>query len=221
MTYTRIPTLTLAAGGLALIAACTDPGAVGGADPYGKTKTGAAIGGLTGAAAGAVIADKSLKGAVIGGVAGAAAGGLIGNILDRQAADLQRDMNNSDVTITNTGDRLVVNMPQSILFATDSASLSPSIQDELYAVARNLNQYPDSTVRVVGHTDNTGSADYNQSLSQRRALSVENVLEQGGVSPGRIQAIGAGEDQPVASNLTEDGKARNRRVEIVIIPTAA
>lgn len=221
MTYTRILTLTLAAGGLAVISACTDPGAVGGSDPYGKTKTGAAIGGLTGAAAGAVIADKSLKGAVIGGVAGAAAGGLIGNILDRQAADLRRDMNNSDVTITNTGDRLVVNMPQSILFATDSAALSPSIQDELYAVARNLNQYPDSTVRVVGHTDNTGSADYNQSLSQRRAISVENVLEQGGVSPGRIQAVGAGEDQPVASNLTEDGKAQNRRVEIVIIPTAA
>ncbi len=218
MKITKHLSTAIFGAGLALTGACTDPAVVGTQD-YSKTKTGAAIGGVTGAAAGAIIADKSLKGAAIGGAAGAVAGGIIGNILDRQAADLRRDLNNENVTINNTGEQLIVTMPQDILFASDSATLSNSIQDELNTVAQNLNQYPDSTIRVVGHTDNTGTAEYNQQLSERRANSVERVLENDGVAPGRVQAIGAGEDQPVASNLTEQGKAQNRRVEIIIIPT--
>jgi outer membrane protein OmpA-like peptidoglycan-associated protein len=109
-------------------------------------------------------------------------------------------------------------MPQDILFAVDSASVSGSLQDDLGAVANSLRRYPDSTVEVVGHTDNTGSAAYNQDLSQRRASAVASILASYGVSSGRIRAYGRGEDQPIASNLTVDGRAQNRRVDIFIRP---
>src|SRR5690606_6417254 len=110
-------------------------------------------------------------------------------------------------------------LPEGILFATDSAAVSGPAQNDLYAVARNLNQYPNSRVEVIGHTDNTGSAAYNQDLSQRRAQSVAGILTAGGVSSGRVVAVGRGESQPVASNGTEQGRAQNRRVEIIIRPT--
>jgi outer membrane protein OmpA-like peptidoglycan-associated protein len=110
-------------------------------------------------------------------------------------------------------------MPEGLLFAVDSASVMPSIQNDLYAVADNLNRYPNSRVEIIGHTDNTGSAAYNQDLSQRRAMAVSAVLRNAGVSGGRLVAYGRGEDVPVASNLTPEGRAQNRRVEILIIPT--
>ncbi len=227
MKYSRILPLAISGTALALATACTNPGAVG-SDPYGsgtdsyqKTKTGAIIGGLVGAGTGIVVAENNTKGAIVGGVLGAAAGAGIGNILDRQEADLRRDLNNQDVQINNTGDRLIVTMPHDILFASDSSTLQPGLQTDLMTVAGNLNQYPDSKVQVIGHTDNTGGAEHNQQLSENRAFSVQNVLVQGGVVPTRIQTYGRGENQPVASNLTEDGKAQNRRVEIVILPNAA
>ena len=146
-------------------------------------------------------------------------GGSIGEVLDRQAAELDQAIQNDRVRIVNTGDRLIVTLPEGILFATDSAAVQPSIQSDLYAVASNVNRYPNSIVQVIGHTDNTGSAAYNQDLSERRAGAVASILQAGGVSGGRISAIGRGEDQPVASNLTPEGRQQNRRVEIVIIPT--
>ena len=118
------------------------------------------------------------------------------------------------------GDRLIVTMPQDILFAVDSATVNSSLRGDLLTVANSLREYPRSRVQVVGHTDNTGSAAYNQGLSERRANSVADVLTSGGVSYDRIQAFGRGEDQPVASNLTTEGRAQNRRVEIVILPTS-
>ena len=111
-------------------------------------------------------------------------------------------------------------MPQDILFATDSASLRPDLTSDLMTVASSLNEYPRTTVQVIGHTDNTGDAAYNQQLSARRASSVANILIQNGVSAGRIQSFGRGEDQPRASNLTPEGRQQNRRVDIVILPTA-
>jgi len=181
------------------------------------------IGAATGVVAGLISGDtaeerrqNALKGAAIGAAGGAA----IGNVLDRQAADLRQSLGNDRVTITNTGDRLIVTLPQDILFATDSAALRPDLQSDLVAVANNLQNYPDSTVQVIGHTDNTGDAAYNQNLSVQRAGSVTNVLAGAGVAASRLQPIGRGEDQPIASNLTEEGKAQNRRVEIVILPTA-
>lgn len=188
-------------------------------DPNAKTRSGAIIGGIAGGLYGLTRDgdNKLLKGAVGAGI-GAAVGGSIGALLDRQAADLAAAMGNDDVTIRNTGSELIVTMPQDILFDVDSTYVNPSLEDDLRAVAQNLNKYPDSTVVVVGHTDNTGSAEYNQDLSARRAGAVASILINSGVDALRVTSVGRGEDQPVASNLTEEGKAKNRRVEIVIRP---
>jgi outer membrane protein OmpA-like peptidoglycan-associated protein len=129
-------------------------------------------------------------------------------------------MGNSNVNIQNTGDRLIVTLPQDILFATDSATLRPDLQRDLRTVGQSLLAYPDTTVQVLGHTDNTGDADYNLNLSRQRAQSVASILISEGVPSFRIQSIGRGEDQPLASNLTPEGRAQNRRVEIVILPNA-
>ncbi|MEO0912135.1 MAG: OmpA family protein [Pseudomonadota bacterium] len=206
------PLILIAATGLGL-AACTNPD--GSAN---RTGTGAALGGLLGAATGAIVSDNDRRGAVIGGIAGAAIGAGIGNVLDRQAADLEREIGGSGARIINTGDQLIVRMPEAITFATESAVVRASIQDDILAIARNLQQYPDSTVQVIGHTDNTGTRSFNQGLSERRAAAVASLLRQGGVPRSRIVAFGRGETQPLASNGTSEGRAANRRVEIVITP---
>ncbi|MAU51875.1 MAG: hypothetical protein CMN17_05740 [Roseovarius sp.] len=210
--------LALSGAALLGVAACTDPNQVGGgADPNQRTRSGAIIGGIIGAGTGAAVSDNRATGALLGGAIGALGGAAIGNALDRQAAELRQQLDN-DVGIVNTGDRLILTMPQDILFATDSFTVAPSLRDDLFKVAQSLQKYPDTTVQVVGHTDSTGSASYNQTLSERRANAVADVLLEGGVPFSRVRAIGRGEDQPVASNLTPEGRAQNRRVEIVILP---
>ena len=206
---------------LSLAAACTDPAMVDSNNGYQKTQQGALIGGIVGAVTGAVVSDDKGKGALVGGAVGALGGAAIGNALDKQEAELRQQLNNDNIQITNTGDRLIVSMPQDILFAVDSHTVQPGLRSDLLTVAQSLNQYPDSRVQVVGHTDNTGEAGYNQSLSERRANAVADVLMNGGVAFDRIDTFGRGEDQPVASNLTEEGRSQNRRVEIVILPTTA
>lgn len=210
--------LLVSAAALAL-AGCT----TNGPNQNQKARSGAVIGGLTGAAAGALAGGNSKQRrnqALVAGAIGAGIGAAIGNQLDKQEADLRASMSNSNVIITNTGDRLIVTMPNDILFAVDDANLRPDLQRDLRALAGNLQAYPNSTVQVIGHTDSDGDASYNQNLSQRRAQSVANVLLGSGVSGARIQTIGRGENQPVADNLTPAGKAQNRRVEIVILPNA-
>ncbi|HDR27882.1 OmpA family protein [Rhodovulum sp.] len=213
--------LLLAASGALALAACT-PTTTDTGDPRQRTKEGALIGAGLGAVTGMAVTDggkRDKRDALVGAAIGAAAGAAIGSRLDRQAADLRRDMGNDRINVVNTGSQLVVTMPQDILFAIDSATVRPDLREDLRALARNLNQYPNSTVDIIGHTDNTGSASYNQDLSSRRAGSVAAVLTGSGVDPRRIRAYGRGEDQPVASNLTPEGRAQNRRVEIVIRPT--
>jgi outer membrane protein OmpA-like peptidoglycan-associated protein len=156
---------------------------------------------------------------VLGAAAGAAVGGAIGYSLDQQAADLRASMANDNIVIDNRGDHLMVTMPDGILFDTDSAAIRAGLQADLRAMARNLQQYPASTVDVIGHTDNTGSADYNQDLSARRASAVAGVLLEQGVDPARVRSFGRGENEPVATNLTPEGRQQNRRVEIIIRPT--
>jgi outer membrane protein OmpA-like peptidoglycan-associated protein len=210
--------LILSATALLGLTACVQP-QYNAADPNGRTRTGAIIGGLTGAAIGANASDNELAGGLVGGIIGAAAGGAIGQTLDQQAADLRGSISNSNISVTNNGDYLVVNMPQDVLFATDSAALRPDLARDIQAVGQNLLQYPNSRIEVVGHADNSGSAAYNQDLSQRRASSVAQAIVSTGVPSGRVSAIGRGEDQPIASNLTDSGRAQNRRVEIIIRPT--
>lgn len=179
---------------------------------------GAALGALYGATRDSNSSGRgrdALKGAIVGG----AAGGLVGTALDAQAKALQSQMSTPGVQVVNTGQTLNVTLPEGVLFATDSATLSGPAQNDLYALSRNLQQYPDSTVQVTGFTDSTGRAEYNVDLSQRRARAVAAVLTAGGVSPNRVATLGRGEASPVASNDTPAGRAQNRRVEIVIRPT--
>ena len=219
MTRARKPLLMLSGASLLLATACTDPAQVSGTDPNQRTKEGAALGGVLGAGLGALVSDNKVKGAVIGGVIGAAGGAVVGSSLDRQAAELRQQLDN-DVQITNTGDRLILTMPQDILFDVDSTTIYPGLRGDLLTVAQSLNDYPNTTVQVVGHTDSDGDAGYNQRLSERRANAVADVLLEGGVPFSRVRTFGRGENQPVASNLTEAGKRQNRRVEIVILPNA-
>lgn len=210
----------LAATGLA-VAACAPTDGTG-TTGLSRTQQGA----LAGAAVGAIVAgtrddDSNNQGrdAARGAILGAAAGAIAGNILDRQAQALQQSLSDPNIQVINRGSYLQVVMPEGILFATGSAAVSGAAQNDLYAVARNLNQYLNSLVEVVGHTDNTGSAALNADLSQRRAQSVTGILSAAGVSPSRLAARGAGFSQPVASNDTAQGRAQNRRVEILIRPT--
>ena len=188
-----------------------------------NTKGGGLIGTMMGAAVGLVSADNSderpgkvVKAAIIG----AGLGALAGTLLDRQEADLRRDLDNSDVQITNAGDRLIVTLPQDILFATDSVAVRADLRRDLQTLAGNLRAYPKSTLSIVGRTDNVGGADYNSDLSNRRAYSVESVLLAAGKSRSRIQAWRRGEEAPLATNLTAEGRAQNRRVEVVIVSNA-
>lgn len=183
-----------------------------------RTRTGAGVGAIFGGLVGSQIGSGKTGNVLAGAAAGAVLGGAIGQSMDQQARDLRQSVTNDNITITNTGSELVVTMPQDLLFATDSSAVRPDLQRDLRAVANNLRDYPNSTIDVIGHTDNTGSAGYNQDLSERRARSVGNVLRDAGVSGNRIEAYGRGEDQPVATNLTADGRAQNRRVEIIIRP---
>ncbi|MGC9417663.1 MAG: OmpA family protein [Rhodovulum sp.] len=214
--------LLLAAIGAVTLGACT-PTTTDTGDPRQRTKESALIGAGLGALTGMAVTGggkRDAKDALVGAAIGAGIGAAIGNELDKQAAELRRDFSSDEIRVVNTGSELVVTMPQGILFATDSASVRPDLQADLRVLARSLNDYPATTVDVIGHTDNTGAASYNQDLSSRRAGSVAAVLTGAGVDPRRLRAYGRGEDQPVASNLTSEGRAQNRRVEIVIRPSA-
>ncbi len=216
MIRARFPLMMAAAGTLAL-SACTDPSRQ--TDERNRSREGALIGGAIGAVLGGVKEDdRRLKNAVIGGVIGAGVGALIGDQLDSQAAELRRDIGDERIGIVNTGSELIVTMPQDILFEVDSTHLRPDLRDDLRVVAANLQDYPDTTADVIGHADNTGSASYNRDLSARRADAVAGILLGSGVGGHRVRAYGLGESEPVASNLTPEGRARNRRVEIVIRP---
>ena len=213
-----LKTIFVASAAILSLTACSDTGLSTG--PTNKAQTGAVIGGVLGGLVGASSDDDKLLKGVVGAGIGAAAGGVIGNQLDKQAQDLRRDIPNQDIQIENTGSELLVTLPQDVLFDVDSAFLQPAIRQDHQALAQNLRQYPNSTIAITGHTDDTGSDAHNYELSERRADNVSFVLESAGVERARVRALGQGETRPVASNATEAGRAQNRRVEIVIRPNA-
>ncbi|MCK8465268.1 OmpA family protein [Aliiroseovarius sp. S1339] len=211
--------LTLAVVAALATTACTSPTQSPTSNVGPRTQSGAAMGAIAGGLLGATRkGDGKLGKAAVGAVIGGIVGGAIGQQLDKQAGDLRQSINNDRVSIVNTGNELIVTLPQDILFATDSAQVGPVLQDDLRAVAQNLRQYPNSVIEVVGHTDNVGDADYNLALSRRRAASVASVLLRNGVPTSRVVTIGYGEDRPVSSNLNASGRQQNRRVEIIIRP---
>lgn len=216
MTFTKLP-MIFAATSLIAVSACSG---TGGPNDNQNARNGAIAGALGGAVLGLATADSNDdRGdrAIVGALLGGAVGGGIGNALDRQEEELRQSLGNN-ANIVNNGQNLTVTLPNNVLFATDSATVSGVSQNDLFAVARSLNNNPNTTINVIGHTDNVGDASYNFDLSQRRAQAVSSVLINAGVSPSRIRSVGRGEDAPVASNFDANGRSLNRRVEIVITP---
>ncbi len=211
-------TIAVSMAGVLALSACVDS-TTRIQDPNYRAQNGAVAGALIGGilGAGSVKNDKG-RAALLGAALGAAAGGAIGANLDTQAADLRNRLGNPNVTVTNMGKYLLVNLPDDLLFATDSAAVQPGLQGEVRSIAANLVSYPASTIQVIGHTDNVGASAYNADLSVRRAISVRDILVGAGVPADRVSAFGQGETQPVASNLTSAGRSANRRVEIIITP---
>jgi outer membrane protein OmpA-like peptidoglycan-associated protein len=189
-----------------------------GTTEYKRTAIGALGGAAVGAGAGALIGGKKRagRGALIGGITGAVVGGAIGNYLDRQAAEMKRRIPEADVV--RQGDRLYVALPSGILFDVDKDRVNPEAQNSLATAADILIKYPDTYVTVEGHTDSTGSHEYNQGLSERRAMRVQDVLIRSGVPPGRLSIRGYGETDPIADNSTPEGRQLNRRVQFEIRP---
>jgi len=174
-------------------------------------------GALGGAAAGAVIggvASGSARGAIIGAAVGGAAGAAIGGIMDAQAEDLQDKLPNARVE--RVGEGIHITFDSGILFDVNSSTLRSASQQNLRDLVASLEEYEGTDVLVVGHTDSTGEAAYNQGLSERRADAARNFLIGGGLDPDRVTAMGLGEEEPIATNETEAGRQENRRVEIAI-----
>jgi len=197
-----------------VLAACQTPGD----QTRDKTAAGVGLGALGGAAVGGVIDDGGLAGVLIGAGVGALAGGAVGTYMDQQEAALRDDLAGSGVQVSRQGEDIVLSVPSNVTFDFDSAEIKPQAYPTLNEIASTLRNYEQTTVRVIGHTDSTGSEDYNVDLSLRRAQSVSRYLQGQGVIAPRIAAFGAGEAQPVASNATDAGRAANRRVEMVIQP---
>ena len=192
-------------------------------DPYtgerelsNTTKSGG-IGALAGAALGAIVDGR--KGALIGAGIGALSGSAVGNYMDRQEAELRQQLASTGVSVTRVGDQVNLNLPGNITFATGSAELAPSFDPVLDSIALVVAKFDQTYVDVVGFTDSTGSEELNDELSQRRAESVANYLiRRDDMLPQRIIAEGRGETNPIATNTTAQGRAFNRRVEIMLTP---
>lgn len=220
MAKSRIFISSLAAVSLLTVSGCvTDPNT--GEQKVSRTAIGAGAGGLAGLLLGGVIGGKTgrIVGAGIGGVAGA----VVGAQMDKQIKELKEVTAGTgvDVTEVDNGQAILVNLPDGVTFDVNSTAVKPQFRATLDQIAQSLQQYPNSLVDVYGHTDSTGSDAYNQTLSEDRARSVGNYLSMRGVSAARLRTMGFGETQPVATNDTEEGRARNRRVEIKIIPISA
>jgi outer membrane protein OmpA-like peptidoglycan-associated protein len=203
------------------LTACTTTDPYTGEQKMSKTAGGALIGAGLGAATGLLVGNNPVQrrnAALIGAGVGALAGGAIGNYMDNQEAELRAQLQGSGVSVTRAGDRIILNMPSNITFATDQDQVIPAFYRTLDAVAIVLRKFDKTLIDVDGHTDSVGNAQYNLALSERRAGSVANYLASTGVDPRRMSAIGYGMDRPVASNASDAGRAQNRRVEIAISP---
>lgn len=217
----RMQNVLLAAVAATLVAGCQT------IDPYtGEEKTasatkGAAIGAGAGVLLGILTGDDSKerrKRALILGGVGAITGGAVGNYMDQQEAELRQQLEGTGVSVTRVGDEIILNMPGNITFETGSADLRPGFFGVLDSVALVAQKYDKTVVEVAGHTDSTGSAEFNQALSERRAATVATYVVNRGISQERILAYGRGLTQPIADNSTPEGRALNRRVEIRLSP---
>lgn len=209
--------------GATALGACTTTDPYTGEQVRNNTGTGAIAGAVGGALLGYLTntsdGEQGRKNALIGAGVGALAGGAVGNYMDRQQAELRRELDGTGVSVTRDGDNLVLNMPSDVTFGVDQAAIQPQFYRVLDGVGTIVNRYPQTLVDVTGHADSTGDDMHNQSLSERRASSVAGYLiDNGRVMRDRLYVQGRGESQPIASNGTPEGRAANRRVEIVLRP---
>ena len=207
-------TVAVLAAPLALAGCVTDP--VTGQQSASKT----AVYGLGGAAVCGIVGALTHggKGARNSALACGAIGAGVGGYMDYQAKKLRESLANTDVKVEQQGNQIKLVMPENVTFATNSATLSANARDALTAASKTLVQYPDTTLTINGHTDNTGSDAINDPLSRNRAQAVASFLQSQGVAGSRLTTAGHGSRQPVASNATPEGRAQNRRVEILINP---
>jgi outer membrane protein OmpA-like peptidoglycan-associated protein len=182
-----------------------------------RTQKGGAAGAATGAVLGGVIghqAGNTAAGAIIGAAVGGAAGAYIGHYMDKQAEEMERDLEGAKVE--RIGEGIKITFDSGLLFDVDKAALKAKSKEDLNQLSVILNKYEDTEILLEGHTDATGTEEHNLELSRSRAQSVANYLEEREVRPTRFTIMGYGESQPVASNDTPDGRAQNRRVEVAI-----
>ena len=203
---------------LALLSGCVPVQQAATSPDYQRTRTGAGIGAAAGAVIGLLTRGDKFDNALIGAALGGVAGGAIGNYQDRQQAQLKQSMAGSGVDVVRKDDNITLDMPGNLTFATNSSDLNAAFYPVLDKVSATLVQYNQTMIEVAGHTDSTGSAAYNQTLSERRAQSVAAYLVGRGVNVKRLIVVGDGENHPIASNDTLQGKAANRRVELTIVP---
>jgi outer membrane protein OmpA-like peptidoglycan-associated protein len=186
-----------------------------------RAEKGTVIGAGAGGAIGAAIGNKAgntAVGAILGAAVGGAAGAFIGDYMDKQAAELQKELENA--RIERIGEGIKVTFDSGILFDFDKSTLRSASQEQIRNFAGALTKYEDTDIFIAGHTDAIGSEDYNMTLSRQRAESVANYLENLGVSRTRFTLTGFGETQPIASNDTSEGQQLNRRVEVAIYANA-
>jgi outer membrane protein OmpA-like peptidoglycan-associated protein len=217
MKQSRIVVSSLAALSLITVSGCvTDPNT--GERKISRTVLGTGGGAILGAVLGGLIGGGT--GRIIGAGIGGVAGGVVGYKMDQQIKELKEQTAGSgvDVTETDNGQAILVNLPDGVTFDVGSATLKPQFRATLDQIAQSLQTYPDSLIDVYGHTDSTGSDLYNQGLSERRAKTVADYLAMRGVSATRVRSQGYGETMPVATNDTPEGRTLNRRVEIKIVP---
>lgn len=189
----------------------------GGCSSMNKTQKGAVIGAAGGGVAGGLIgkaAGNTGLGVILGATVGGVAGGLIGHKMDKQAEEIKQA--NANVKVVRVGEGIALEFTDKVLFGYDSYTLNSTSTINLDKIVAILKKYPDTNIQVQGHTDNTGSKEYNQTLSEKRAASVSDYLLQQNILASRLSNIGFGETIPKYSNETADGQSQNRRVEFLI-----
>jgi outer membrane protein OmpA-like peptidoglycan-associated protein len=220
MRGTEMKSMVRSSTGLVVAAALILP--LGACSQMTRAERGAVIGAGAGAAAGAVVGRQvgsTARGAIIGAAVGGAAGAIIGQRMDRQAAELAGDLEGA--TVQRIGEGIVVTFDSGLLFAFDSDRIEGAARQNLTNLAQSLDRNPNTEVLIVGHTDNVGSAQYNEGLSQRRAASARAFLMSQGVAGQRIRTEGRGLYEPVATNESAEGRQLNRRVEVAIFADQA
>jgi outer membrane protein OmpA-like peptidoglycan-associated protein len=208
-------------GLLVLLSACTTLDAYTREEKTAKAQRQAVIGAAAGAVAGLITGDSSMerkKRALVGAGLGALAGAGVGTYMDRQEAKLRAELERTGVSVTRIGNNITLNMPGNITFATNSADLNAGFFDVLNSVALVVNEFNQTVIEIAGHTDSTGTDQYNQQLSERRAAAVAAYLGTRSVRQDRIITVGEGEARPIASNDTDAGRQQNRRVELTLVP---